>query len=263
MTPQKVNKEGELLAARPEMGSIRFVEFIKMQNFRKLLLSLLPFALGACISPPPPPAIEVRQAIPLPINQQSTAQSLANVRAALPDVICDLRYASSHNVTGRAVYPADMPCLLQVSTVTKLGKAQEYLRAHGYRLKIWDAWRPAEVQVSLHDSTRDTQLFVDPQEAWSKHCCGMAVDVTLVDAKGKEVLMPSDFDATGVKAASTYIGSNPVMRRNLALLQTAMIQAGFKPIDSEWWHFDDTDFLEGSPPPPIHARDAGVLLPSA
>jgi len=260
MPPSYVNNEGESLAAKREIRSIRLLEFIEMQNFRKFLLATSLSILAACAGAPP---VESRKAVPLPINEQSTAQSLTNVRGVLPDVVCDLRYATTHNVTGRRVYPPDMPCMLQASTVTKLEKAQAFLHAQGYGLKIWDAWRPAEVQVSLHEATRDTQLFVDPQEAWSKHCCGMAVDVTLVNAQGKDVPMPSDFDTVGIKSASNYTGPNPVIRRDLALLQTAMAQAGFKPIDSEWWHFDDADFLDGSPPPPIHARDAGVILPGA
>jgi D-alanyl-D-alanine dipeptidase len=238
-----------------------FVEFINNRNFGKLLLALCAVVAAGCATSHPFPELHPLEPSPTATAQYSR-QTLEDVRSTVPDVICDLRYASSRNVAGKRVYPATMPCLLQASTVEKLRRAQLILRGQGLGLKIWDAWRPAEVQLLLHDSSsRHSHLFVDPRQAWSKHCAGMAVDVTLVDAKGKELRMPSDFDNPTAGASATYRGKDPVIWKNLAILQSTMMSAGFNPINFEWWHFDDVDFDESFPPAPIYARDLGITLP--
>lgn len=190
-------------------------------------------------------------------------RSMVDVRKQIPDVVCDLRYATKRNVTGQLLYPADMPCLLFWSTADKLKRAQALLRAQGYGLKIWDAWRPPEVQVSLFEFGGHTGMFVDPKECWSKHCSGVSVDVTLVDAHGNELPLPTYFDEGGPKAHYIYQGNSEIIRKNVKTLQDAMTAAGFSILINEWWHFDDAECsdAEVAPPPVMFASEAGIKLP--
>jgi D-alanyl-D-alanine dipeptidase len=73
----------------------------------------------------------------------------------------------------------------------------------------------------------------------SKHSRGAAVDVTLVDARGRELVMPTGFDAFTARAGRRYRGGSPATQRNRRLLEEAMVAQGFHPNRGEWWHFDD------------------------
>jgi D-alanyl-D-alanine dipeptidase len=153
-----------------------------------------------------------------------------------------------------------MPCLLKRETAKKLAKAQAMLRAQGYAIRIWDAWRPTEVQLSLMEKGGDTGMFLNPKVAWSRHCSGTAVDVTLVDCNGIEQQMPTQHDEMGDNSNYFYTGGNPQVGKALLTLQTAMTQAGFQMIDQEWWHFDDAEFFNTTQAV-VHAREIGLALP--
>jgi zinc D-Ala-D-Ala dipeptidase len=181
---------------------------------------------------------------------------LVDVRKEVPDIVVDLRYTTAQNVTGKPLYPRRMPCLLLRPTVERLKLAQARLRAQGYGLKIWDAWRPTEVQEKLHAQGGRTGMFLNPQFGWSRHCGGVCLDATLVDAEGREQPMPTYFDENLDHAASNQTPADPVVRRNLALLHQAMREAGLVPLPAEWWHFDDIDFLY-DPVPVVRGRDIG------
>ncbi len=185
---------------------------------------------------------------------------LVDVRTEIPGIAVDLRYASQDNVTRRAIYPAHMPCLLRRSTAEKLRVAQNHLRALGYGLCIWDAYRPPEAQQALLRHDGSSGLFLSPQSGWSRHCAGIAVDVTLVDAKGHQQPMPSSFDASLEQANPVYGGDDPRVKKNLEILQKAMQQAGFDPLDTEWWHFDDAEFVS-NPQPIIYGWELGIPAP--
>jgi zinc D-Ala-D-Ala dipeptidase len=193
------------------------------------------------------------------VVEKAREHGLVDVRQAIPGISVDLRYATRHNVTGRPLYPRDMPCLLRPSTVERLKEAQATLRAQGYGLRIWDAWRPSEVQEKLYSHGGSTGMFLDPKVGWSRHCGGVSLDATLVDAKGRELPMPTYFDENLDHAASDQTPSDPMVRRNLHILHSAMRSAGLLPLPSEWWHFDDTDFLQ-NPVLVVRARDLGIKI---
>lgn len=232
-------------------------------SFRSLrrhgLRLLFPAFLACCAAPP-------RAVLPPnpSVLECASLRNLVDIRAVVPDVICDLRYATKRNVTGEALYPPDMPCLLHLATAEKLGRANAVLRAQGFGLKIWDAWRPPEVQTELFrrvQRTRRAGLFLNPAEAWSFHCAGTAVDVTLVDQNGREVELPTDFDEAGPDAQSLAPLRNERTRQHRGLLQEAMIQSGFSMIEGEWWHFDDATFRETASVPAVFAGEIGLALP--
>ena len=221
----------------------------------RLLAALAPALLAQCASAPPP--VERRSAI-----VDSRALALAaehdqvDVRQLIPDIAVDLRYGTTDNLARRVIYPPDMPCLLKTATARKLAVAQETLKARGYSLRIWDAWRPPEVQQLLHSHDKDN-LFLDPKSAWSRHCGGAAVDVTLVDIEGRDVPMPTAHDEGGPRAHYLYTGGSRKTAKNLHALQRAMVDAGFYILDTEWWHFDDADFYY-NPVPVVFGHQLGL-----
>lgn len=183
----------------------------------------------------------------------------ADVRAAVPGVVVDLRYATEDNVAGRRLYPAEMPCLLRKSTARKLALAQQYLRQEGYGLKVWDAYRPPQAHRALWKAVPSSDYLVPPSMGLSLHCAGVAVDVTLVDVRGREMRMPTKFDDFSPQAASTYVGGDAAIRSNLERLQRAMRRAGFSSIRNEWWHFDEAGIAA---PKAVPASLLGIQLPS-
>lgn len=197
------------------------------------------------------------------VRTLAAQRGMVEVQALIPDAVLDLRYGTKVNVTYQVLYPKDFPCMLHITTARKLAVAAEILRQQGYRLKIWDAWRPPEVQVSLYEFGGMTGMFADPSLQWSRHCSGTAVDLTLTDKKGRELRMPTGFDQGGPMSYYAYRGNNLEIRRHLSALQQAMVTAGFTMLDTEWWHFDDADYNDkvGVPPPVVFARDLGIELP--
>ncbi len=226
-------------------------------SWRSLRLILFGFAaLSSCHSPQRGRGTLYASDVPdagRPLKAGSTLElarqrGLVDVRKVIPGIGIDLRYATSANVTGQALYPSHMPCLLRTETAEKLKQAQAILRAQGYGVRIWDAYRPPEAQETLHKHASTTGMFLSPNTGWSRHCGGIAVDLTLVDAKGNEQRMPTGFDQDLAHAGVNYRGSDPLVAQNLKILKAAMKQAGFIQLESEWWHFDDAEYLTDPQP---------------
>jgi D-alanyl-D-alanine dipeptidase len=174
--------------------------------------------------------------------------NLVDVRSIDPTIAIELRYGTSRNLTGRALYPPETPALVRPSVAARLVKAQKYLRPLGYRLKIWDAYRPMAVQMELWRVTRKAEFVADPLEGdGSLHTWGVAVDVTLVDSKGREVAMPTGFDEFTPAAKLRYSGDDPAIKMHIKALRDAMHKAGFVGEINEWWHFVASDWKKYAP----------------
>lgn len=120
--------------------------------------------------------------------------ALVPVADYAPSVYVDLKYAGTDNFMGQAVYDFHEP-MLRRGTALRLARAQELLLAHGYSLKIWDAWRPLSAQFKMWQVCPDDDYVADPTHGGSsKHNRGSAVDVTLVTAAGEDLPMPTAFD---------------------------------------------------------------------
>lgn len=221
---------------------------------RTALLVLIAFT--GCRSMPPPLRLD-------PVDRQTIVtraktQGLLLVETYDADIRTDLRYATPDNVFNKVLYPAGFPALLAGGTAEKLAAANQTLKPHGLRLLVLDAYRPPEVQWQLYQMFRDDTYVADPRKKWSKHCYGRAVDVTLTDLSGRVLEMPSAFDDFSKKAAASYTGKNPAVRRRLALLQNAMTAAGFSLYDDEWWHFNDLSDPDALDRPPVFGRALGL-----
>jgi D-alanyl-D-alanine dipeptidase len=166
-----------------------------------------------------------------------TYDNLIDIKTVDPTIVVELRYARADNITGEALYPPNMPALVRPTTAARLAKAQTFLRAHHYGLKIWDAYR-----------THDGAFVADPGAGnGSLHSWGVAVDATLVDADGKEVTMPTAFDEFTAAAKLHYHGDDPKVKLHLKILQAAMRRGGFYGMRTEWWHFVAYDWKKYAP----------------
>ena len=174
--------------------------------------------------------------------------NLIDIRSVDPAILIELRYATPRNITGHTLYPAEMPALVRPTTATRLARAQEFLRRRHYGLKIWDAYRPLAAQMELWQRTHDGAFVADPLTGnGSLHTWGVAVDATLVDETGREVAMPTAFDEFTAEAKLHYHGDDPLVKRNLKILQAAMRHGGFYGMRSEWWHFVAYDWKKYAP----------------
>lgn len=153
--------------------------------------------------------------------------------------IIDLQYATTNNITGEILYDEDL-VYLQKNTLEKLKQVNEELRIQGYKLKIWDAYRPLSVQKKLWAAYPNPSFIANPFTTGSNHNRGAAVDVTLVNLDGSNVKMPTGFDEFGSKCRRETIWKSDITK-NVDLLTETMEKCGFTSINSEWWHFDDED----------------------
>ena len=205
-----------------------------------------------------------------------------------PDIIQEVRYYSTYNFVGDRIAGYEEPCVLMTKEAAAALKAvSDDVMKHGYRLKVYDAYRPqmaVDNFVAWAEKLNDKRMksYFYPQvdksrlfeegyiAAKSGHSRGSTVDLTLFDMKtGKEVDMGGTFDHFGIESHPDWCGDpetqeytgeykgnaqprdgkiNAVQFHNRMLLRQAMMRHGFKPIDTEWWHFT----LENEPYPDIY-----------
>ncbi len=158
-----------------------------------------------------------------------------------PAPLQEVRYATHYNFTGEQLYPRAR-IWLHKNTARALARAQKDLARRGLGLKIYDGYRPLSVQQRMWDLIRDERYVSNPAKTRGRHTRGTAVDVILVDKKGKELDLPTDFDDFTDRAHADYPGATPEQTRNRSLLAETMVRAGFVPYPFEWWHFDLRDW---------------------
>ncbi|TGL63726.1 M15 family metallopeptidase [Leptospira sarikeiensis] len=167
-----------------------------------------------------------------------TENGLVNVKDIDPSLEIDLRYSTSDNFTGSIIYPFRI-CLLRKETAEKLKEANSEFKTLGYRIKIWDGYRPPYAQRILWDKVPNPRYVGDPNKGGSIHNRGGAVDLTLIDSKGNELEMPSAYDEFSYKASPIRKDLDVRVSSNLEVLVGVLTKHGFKQISSEWWHYND------------------------
>lgn len=153
-----------------------------------------------------------------------------------PDFVYELKYATPDNFLKQAVYDCG-ECYLRKSTAEALLKANEAFKQLGYRIKLFDCYRPLSVQKKMWKILPGTHYVANPAKG-SKHNRGAAVDLTLVDAQGKELNMGTPFDFFGKEAHHTYTEHSKEVLENRKLLKETLNKYNFKSIYSEWWHYE-------------------------
>jgi D-alanyl-D-alanine dipeptidase len=164
------------------------------------------------------------------------AAELVDVAELIPRAVLDVRYATERNFAKRRLYPVAR-CLLVRPVAERLVRAAARLERHGYRLRLFDCYRPLSVQRALWAAYPRAGYVADP-EAGSPHNRGAAVDVGLSAPDGAELPMPSAFDAFGRSARAFATEGIPIeLRVRRDRLRVAMEAEGFVVNPLEWWHF--------------------------
>lgn len=202
----------------------------------------------------------------IPIELDAT--NFIAVTDVVPDAILEIRYFSTYNFVGTRVEGYLEPIALMTKVAAdSLHAVSDDLKQQGYRLKIYDAYRPQMAvdhfvrwAEDLADMAMKPYFYPDVDksvlfeqgyiDARSGHSRGSVVDLTLVDmATGKEVDMGGVFDWFGLESHPDCGGDPETMEyrpndtltatqfQNRMILRSAMLRHGFKPIDTEWWHF--------------------------
>lgn len=166
--------------------------------------------------------------------------ALVDVASLLPTAVLDLRYATADNFTGKVLYPSAR-CLLRREVAARLVRASARLEARGFRLRLYDCYRPLSIQRTLWAAYPHAGFVADPKGG-SLHNRAAAVDVGLSTPDGAEVEMPTRFDAFGPRArAGATVGIPARLRARRDLLRHAMEAEGFIVNPAEWWHYAARD----------------------
>ncbi|MBO6157960.1 MAG: M15 family metallopeptidase [Firmicutes bacterium] len=178
----------------------------------------------------------------------------------VPGIVQEIRYYSTFNFIGERIDGYEEPCALLTKEAARALKAVSgEMNVYGYRLKVFDAYRPASaVRHFMLWGIEDLDLRMKPyfypelekqslfNEGYiasrTSHSRGSAIDLTLLDMKtGKELDMGSPFDLFSEISHPDYQGVTKEQYENRMLLQDVMVRNGFLPIDCEWWHFSLAD----------------------
>ena len=210
-----------------------------------------------------------------PLSPTDDSSQFVTLTDAVPDAILEIRYFGTYNFVGQRIDGYEEPTALLTRQAAQALKAvSDEVRAQGYRLKIYDAYRPqrgvdhfVRWAADIADTAMKPYFYPDldksvlfDQEyimAKSGHTRGSTVDLTLFDMQTeKELDMGGTFDWFGPEShpdfcgnpeTGEYTGDNSkspagrsitaVQFANRMLLRKAMLNHGFKALDSEWWHF--------------------------
>ena len=175
---------------------------------------------------------------------------------AVPDAILEIRYYSTYNFVGDRIDGYEEPlAFLTKEAAAALREVSDELVAMGYRLKIFDAYRPQRAVTHFmrwaldSEDTRMKEYFYPDLEKdvlfpqgyiaeHSGHSRGSTVDLTLFDMRTeKEVDMGGTFDFFGLLSHPDYTDITEQQYANRMLLREVMLKHGFKPLEEEWWHF--------------------------
>jgi D-alanyl-D-alanine dipeptidase len=169
-------------------------------------------------------------------NAQEIDTTFVNLKDYSSDFIYDMKYATPDNFLKAKVYDC-AECYLRLKTVKALVEANNAFMKKGYRIKLYDCYRPLTIQKRMWIIVSNPKYVADPSKG-SIHNRGGAVDITLVDPMGNELDMGTAFDFFGPEAAHDYSTLPGKVRKNRKLLRKIMEQNHFKRFDSEWWHYN-------------------------
>lgn len=178
----------------------------------------------------------------------------AKVSTAIDDAAYDIRYYSSNNFTGHRIQGYNAPiAYMTKESLNALSVAAQDLRNQGYRLLIWDTYRPQKAVddfvrwINSPENIGDKTFYPNLKKSdllkgnyiaeKSGHTRGSTVDLTLIKKDGSYVDMGGTFDLFSEISHPNYKKLTKEQKKNRKILHNAMVKAGFTGIDSEWWHF--------------------------
>lgn len=160
---------------------------------------------------------------------------LFNITPTQYPVLLDMRYATTHNFTGRPIYQSPL-CFLHEGCHGPFEKAITLAHKLGLKLKIFDAFRPQAAQEALWSICPDP-MYVTPPERGSPHTRGVAIDLTLTDSAGQELDMGTPFDDFTTQSHHGALNLSAEQTQNRFLLLGIMMSAGWDFYQNEWWHY--------------------------
>ena len=175
----------------------------------------------------------------LSAQAQVADSTFVNLKDYNSEFIYDMRYATENNFLKAKVYDCD-ECYLRYKTLKALIRANEAFIKKGYRIKLYDCYRPLDIQRRMWTIVSNPKYVADPNKG-SIHNRGGAVDITLVDTHGKELDMGTDFDFFGPEAAHGFSPLSSEVRNNRKMLKKIMERNDFRAFNSEWWHYNLKD----------------------
>ena len=176
------------------------------------------------------------------------------VYKVINDAVYDIRYYSSYNFTGNKINGYKAPIAYMTKEgASALSAASEDLRKQGYRILIWDTYRPQKAVdnfvewINNPNDLGDKTFYPDLKKSdllkggyiaeKSSHTRGSTVDLTIIKKDGSFVDMGGMFDLFSEISHPDYKKLTREQKINRKILYNAMIKAGFTGIDSEWWHY--------------------------
>ena len=171
--------------------------------------------------------------------QNATAISdttFVNLKDYSADFVYDMKYSTTDNFLKAKVYDC-AECFLRLKTVKALVKANTKFIQKGYRIQLFDCYRPLDIQKKMWQIVANPEYVADPAKG-SIHNRGGAVDITLVDNNGKALDMGTPFDFFGHEASHNYQLLSDEVKQNRLVLKQTMQENGFVSFDSEWWHYN-------------------------
>jgi len=170
--------------------------------------------------------------------RNDSARKMVELHQLTPDIVYDLRYATTNNFTHLQLYvPASHHTFLRLPAARALAAVQKELNTRGYGLKIFDAYRPYSVTVRFWELIKDERYVANPGKG-SGHNRGLAVDLTIVELKShRELDMGTGFDNFSDTAHHDFTALPSAVLEHRKLLLDVMVKHGFNKLDTEWWHF--------------------------
>lgn len=178
------------------------------------------------------------------------------VDEVIPNVVLDIRYYTDYNFVGERIDGYDEPvAILTKEAAAALANVNRELNEKGYKIKIFDAYRPQRAVNhfvrwgnNLQDQRMKEYFYPNLDKSLvfshgyiarrSGHSRGSTIDLTIVDYNtGEDVDMGGTFDYFGELSHPDYAGITTIQKANRKILYDVMIKNGFRGIDTEWWHF--------------------------
>lgn len=175
---------------------------------------------------------------------------LVDIHEADSSLIIRLMYATADNFTGKLLYKDLKEAYLHPQAAQALIKAHQLLKElrPACRFIVYDAARPLSVQQTMWDAVKGTPQYIyvsNPAHGGGLHNYGLAVDISIADSLGQPLPMGAEVDHMGTESHITneaqLVKSGVITGEELEnrlLLRKVMKEAGFRPLPSEWWHFN-------------------------
>ena len=169
-------------------------------------------------------------------SEKNSQDLLVNLNELSTEFSYQIRYATPYNFIGETLYDCPV-CLLRPEVAEALLQANQYFCEKGYRIKVYDCYRPLDVQKKMWAKVPRPTYVGNPYGNGSIHNKGAAVDITLETLDGCYIEMGSDYDYFGREAHIDNYNFSKEILASRKLLFEGMRKFGFNTIRTEWWHF--------------------------